>query len=110
MNVLAFHIFAEKGNFDIGMQTAMTDDWKNHAVTEVLESLDEERSRTRAGFNLDGIAEKVGKFSSSKPQAETIWQSTDPDVNNLRVGSGFDNIWRAVFRIRIRIRIRIDPH
>jgi hypothetical protein len=50
------------------------------------------------------VAEKVGKFSSSMPQAENIWQSTDPDVNNLRVGSGFDNMWRAVFRIRIRMK------
>jgi hypothetical protein len=67
MNILAFHIFAEKGNFDIGMPTAMTDDWKNHAVTEVLESLDEERSRTRAGFNLDGSGESRQVFKLYAP-------------------------------------------
>ncbi len=73
----------------------MTDNWMNNAVTEVIESLDEERRRTRVGFSTD-VSGESRLNPSSRPEAENIWQSRDPDVSSLRAGSGYDLIWRML--------------
>jgi hypothetical protein len=38
------------------MPSVMPEDWMANAVSEVLETIDEERNKTRSGFNKDKSA------------------------------------------------------
>jgi hypothetical protein len=61
------------------------------AVSEVLETLNEERSRTRAGFNPDNL-----QSSGSRTQVGFSSQPRNPDANGAVIGAGFDHIWKML--------------
>jgi hypothetical protein len=71
----------------------MPDEWMSNAVSEVLESMDEERNRTRSGFNQ---SRSVQILPDSRPQGDSRWQARDPDPAAPRVEADFGNIWRML--------------
>ena len=74
----------------------MPDDWVNNAVADVLEGLNEERSRTRTGFNPE--AKRIPQVDSNLgPQGEHRWRMRDPDAtpSHSEIGD-FGSIWRML--------------
>ncbi len=76
-----------------GMPSVMPEDWMATAVTEVLETIDEERNRTRSGFNQDRPAQAP---LDPRSQGDSRWQTRDPDMPATRVEADFGNIWRML--------------
>jgi hypothetical protein len=70
----------------------MSEDWMSNAVSEVLVDLSEERSRTRAGFELEN--RNNGPVQPPRAQGDSRWQTRDPD--NLQPEADFGNIWRML--------------
>jgi hypothetical protein len=71
----------------------MPEEWMANAVSEVLETIDEERSRTRSGFNQNRTAQAL---LDSRPHGDSRWQARDPDTTDPRVEADFGNIWRML--------------
>lgn len=70
----------------------MSEDWMSNAVSEVLIDLSEERSRTRAGFELEN--RDVGSVQPPRAQGDSRWQTRDPD--SLQPVTDFGHIWRLL--------------
>jgi hypothetical protein len=75
------------------MPTAMPAGWIDGAVSEVLESLNEERSRTRTGFNPETMPSMP---STARLLAESFPQPRNPDTASPALGMGFDHIWKML--------------
>jgi hypothetical protein len=73
------------------MPTAMSAGWMDSAVSEVLESLNEERSRTRAGFNPDNLLS-----SGSRIQVGNSGHARNPESTMTAIGAGFEHIWKML--------------
>ncbi len=67
----------------------MSAGWMDSAVSEVLESLKEERSRTRAGLNPDNLLS-----SGSKIQVGNGCHTRNPESTVTAIGAGFEHIWK----------------
>ncbi len=68
-----------------GTPSVMPEDWMANAVTEVLETIDEERNRTRSGFNQDRLAAVAPLDPRS--QGDSRWQARDPGYAGHKGGS-----------------------
>jgi hypothetical protein len=69
----------------------MSAGWMDSAVSEVLESLNEERSRTRAGFNPDNLLS-----SGSRIQVGNSGHARNPESTMTAIGAGFEHIWKML--------------
>ncbi len=71
----------------------MPEDWMTNAVSEVLETIDEERSRTRSGFNQDKSAQAL---LDCRSQGDSKWLTRDSDTPGPRLEADFGNSWRML--------------
>jgi hypothetical protein len=81
---------AYQGYRNAGLPTAMSASWMDSAVSEVLETLNEERSRTRAGFNPENLLS-----SGSRVQVGNSSQPRNPDGTGAAIGAGFPHMENA---------------
>jgi hypothetical protein len=74
----------------------MPDEWMDRAVVEVLEDLDEERSRTRTGFNAgSGLAAQLGQAPGTHGESRERMRDPDP-VHSRAEAADYGSIWRLL--------------
>jgi hypothetical protein len=78
----------------------MPEEWVSNAVAEVIENLDEERSRTRAGFGTGGSSVQLEQEHAPRSQGDTRWLPNDPDGARDKPVADFGNIWRMLPALR----------
>ena len=74
-----------------GTPTAMPEEWMDKAVADVLDGLNEERSRTRIGFNTSYLPDQP-----AGPQGECGSRMRDPDSLCTATTGDFGSIWRML--------------
>ncbi len=65
-----------------------------------MENLDEERSRTRAGFGTGGSAVQQDQEHAPRSQGDSRWLPNDPDTASGKPEADFGNIWRMLPALR----------
>jgi hypothetical protein len=82
------------------MPTPMPEEWVSNAVAEVIENLDEERSRTLAGFGTGGSTVQQDQEHAPRSQGDSRWLPNDPDTASGKPEADFGNIWRMLPALR----------